>query len=270
MSIQWVNRVVFETPCWIRWLDSNLYRVWEKCNSAESKLFHSGFRGKYGTLSWVIGGNFLQGLSVEAWAGCGKSYRGGVGPQGVTGKGGTGYKTQREASGEDLHPGICPSTEGHVPSGDLEEPRRSPWPPCLPCLWSLATTSSAKPDETPKTSELLTPPPRSASKGGGRPAGSCWQKLWVACAFPSASCTPLGTSGPWSNISAVDRKSLSPVAPRAWPEPCWGRGRSSTCERLNCPPEAHKGAPLSAQALSWVPRFCCWVFFTFAVSLFRR
>ena len=131
MSIQWVNRVVFETPCWIRWLDSNLYRVWEKCNSAESQLFHSRFRGKYGTLSWVIGGNFLQGLSVEAWAGCGKSYRGGVGPQGVTGKGGTGYKTQREASGEDLHPGICPSTEGHVPSGDPEgeEPRRSPWPP---------------------------------------------------------------------------------------------------------------------------------------------
>jgi len=132
------------------------------------------FQGEHGALGWVIDGNFPQGLSVEAWAGCGKSCRCGVGPQGVTGKGGAGYKTQREASGEDLHPGMCPSTEGHMPPGDPEdeEPQRSPWPPCPGCPWSPAATSLTKPSETPKTSELLTLPPRPASKGGGGQAGT--------------------------------------------------------------------------------------------------
>lgn len=81
------------------------------------------FQGEHGALGWVIDGNFPQGLSVEAWAECGKSCRCGVGPQGVTGKGGAGYKTQREASGEDLHPGkdTC-----HLVTQRMRSPREAP------------------------------------------------------------------------------------------------------------------------------------------------
>ena len=102
-----------------------------------------------------------------------------MGPQRVTGKGGAGYKTQREASGEDLHLGMCPSTEGHMPPGDPEdeEPQRSPWPPVTNAPGPL-------------------PPPPSPNQGRWRAGRDELAEAMSARAFPSASYTPLGTSGP--------------------------------------------------------------------------
>ena len=89
------------------------------------------------------------------------------------------------------------------------------------------------------------PPPPSPNQGRWRAGRDELAEAMSARAFPSASYTPLGTSGPWSNISAVDQKSLSPVAPQGpGLSPAEGGVGAPRVHVWTVPRQARKGSPL--------------------------